>query len=110
MRMGVSPTSQIQRLRDQALFLCSEEVVAWQMRASRCLLMVIPMPSLTTACCTTAGSFAGNSISRQPPVETDSYIAVQLLKQGQQLDGEVSDNRQPTAVSADDRRQRQRTV
>ena len=37
------------------------------------------------------------------PIETDSYIAVQLLEQGQQLDGKVSDNRQPTAVSADDR-------
>ena len=44
------------------------------------------------------------------PIETDSYIAVQLLEQGQQLDGKVSDNRQPTAVSADDRRQRQGIV
>ena len=37
------------------------------------------------------------------PSETDSYVAVQLLEQGQQLDGKISDNRQPTAVSADDR-------
>ena len=44
------------------------------------------------------------------PIETDSYIAVQLLEQGQQLDGEIGNNRQPTAVSADDRRQRQGTV
>lgn len=44
------------------------------------------------------------------PIKTDSYIAVQLLEQGQQLDGKISDNRQPTAVSADDRRQRQGTV
>lgn len=27
------------------------------------------------------------------PIETDSYITVQLLEQGQQLDGEISDNR-----------------
>ena len=43
-------------------------------------------------------------------IETDTYVAVQLLEQGQQLDGENGDNRQPTAVSADDRRQWQGTV